>query len=179
MFTCQVDTTGIRQLEVMVKERINDAMEQAVKAAGKYAVQRAKLGRFKDQTGQLRSTIYFDYHGWTRAGCEGDLVAPMQYASYVEKGTDPHEIWPKAGYNAPIGSLKSGQTRRARGPGPHEHIVGRGIALRWVDGSGEHFAPMVNHPGTSPLPFMQPAADVAADELVRQLRRFLSAITVS
>ncbi len=177
MFTCQVDTTAIRQFEVRVKERINDAMEQAVKAAGAYAVQRARLGKFKDQTGQLRSTIYFDFRGWTRRGCEGDLVAPKDYASYVEYGTDAHEIWPKAGYNAPKGSLHKGQTRRGRGPGPHEHVVGRGQALRWVDGSGEHFAPMVNHPGTDPLPFMQPAADAAAEELFRQLRRFLSAIT--
>jgi hypothetical protein len=69
-------------------------------------------------------------------GHEGDaLVAKADYASFVEEATSPHEI----------------EVKNAR-------------ALHWIGRDGGHrFAQRVQHPGTSAQPFMQPAAEHAAE----------------
>lgn len=100
-------------------------------------------------------------------GAWGYLINYTPYGAYVEYGTKAHKIYPKAAHGL-IGPTHSGQTRRATGKGPHEHIVGRGIALRFRIGNRIVFARYVDHPGTHALPFMQPAADYAGLVLVRE-----------
>ncbi len=101
------------------------------------------------------------------AGSWGYLINYTPYGAYVEYGTKPHKIFPKAAHGM-IGPTREGQTRRATGKGPHEHIVGRGLALRFMVGGRIVFARYVNHPGTQALPFLRPAAEYAALVLVRE-----------
>ena len=101
-------------------------------------------------------------------GSWGYIINYTPYGAYVEYGTKPHRIWPKAAHGL-IGPVREGQNRRATGNGPHEHIVGRGLMLRFKIGDRVVFARYVDHPGTPPLPFMQPAGDYAALVLAREL----------
>ena len=131
----------------------------------------------KVRTGRLTSTK--ELRGELRqaddSGAWGYLVNYTPYGAYVEYGTKAHKIWPKAAHGL-NGPLRENQTRRATGKGPHEHIVGRGIALRFRVGGVIVFARMVNHPGTSAMPFMQPAAEYAGLVLVRETENYTFAM---
>jgi hypothetical protein len=155
-----------RQIDVTIHRGIQEGVKRAVDIG----TATAKTGGFQDRTGQLRATIYGRLEGWTGDWCWGLIHSPQKYTSFVEFPTKAHEIWPKAGYNAKKSSLKPGQTRRGRGKGPHEYVVGRGIALRWVDGSGEHFARMVHHHGTTGFFFMRYAELVARREIEKSIQ---------
>jgi len=153
------DLTGLDTLQRKLDSAVNRLVKDSCAATAKVVKARAKQGPFKDRTRQLRSTIN-DVHIGLRGGWYiVEVRAPQQYASFVELGTKEHDIWPKAGHNLK-GPVREGQTRRATGKGPHEHIVGRGIALRWKDASGnQRFARMVHHPGSKPYAFMAPATE--------------------
>ena len=72
------------------------------------------------------------------------LVASAEHASWVEEGTKAHPIDP---VNARV--------------------------LHWVDGGAHHFAHHVDHPGGKPYPFMQPAAEYAADVASEKIEKQL------
>lgn len=101
-------------------------------------------------------------------GAWGYIINYTPYGAYVEYGTKAHRIWPKATHGL-VGPVREGQTRRATGKGPHEHIVGRGLFLRFQVGGRIVFARFVDHPGTHAMPFMQPAGEYAGAVLVREL----------
>lgn len=135
------------------REAIVTGMHTAIKAgaeAGRDASKSSTL--FKDHSGRLRSEIVARLLERDSRSVTWEILSGAPYSRYVEEGTQPHDIRPKAAHGLK-GPLRQGQTRRATGKGPHEHIVGRGRALRWVDGGGTHFAAVVHHPGTSPRPF--------------------------
>jgi len=125
--------------------------------------------KHKKRTGRLTSPA--ELRGELRqadsTGAWGYLINYTPYGAYIEYGTKAHKIYPKAGHGM-IGPTRDGQTRRATGKGPHEHIVGRGIALRFRVGGRIVFARYVNHPGTAAMPFMRPAAEYAGLVLVRE-----------
>lgn len=165
------DLSGLRELQSRLESNLSTLMRDAVVAGGNAAVMRAKQGPFKDRTGQLRANISSRYIGQRGDWFTVEVVAKMPYASYVEQGTEAHDIYPKAGYGS-MGPLRQGQSRRATGKGPHEQIVGRGIALRWKDGAGnQHFARMIHHPGSKAYPFMEPAREFGQLVMDTQLRR--------
>ena len=115
--------------------------------------------RYVSRTGNLENAT----QGHMTGRAEGEIVALADYASFVEEGTPPHIIRPKAaiGFNGP---LLEGQSRRKRGTG------GPRSMLAWMGGDGAmHFASEVHHPGTDPLPFMGPAALKAERVLVREI----------
>jgi hypothetical protein len=175
MFDIKFDTTELRRKIAASKVAIEHDMMRAVNSASQTFVDKAKQGEFKDVTGNLRNSISYVMVGWQNGGYFNKVLAGASYALFVEEPTKPHWIYPKAGYNAKTGSLMPGQTRRGRGPGPHEHVVGRGQALRWVDGSGEHFASRVYHPGTAGFHFMLHAGDWARIKLIQELHgKFVS-----
>jgi hypothetical protein len=170
------DFAGLDQLQRRLESELNKLTRDAVTAAGKVTVAKAKQGNFKDHTRQLRSTISSRHIGQRGNWYVVEVRAPMHYASYVEHGTDKHDIWPKAmhGLNGP---LRQGQTRRATGKGPHEYIVGRGIALRWKVGGQEFFARMVKHPGSRAIPFMEPAREYGQAYIETFIRRGFAGIS--
>lgn len=84
-------------------------------------------------------------------GATGVIEAGTEYASFVEEGTEPHAILPKAAAGL-VGPLPEGQSRRKRGTGAPRSF------LSWVGADGaQHFAREVHHPGTQPHPFLGPA----------------------
>lgn len=72
-------------------------------------------------------------------GMGGDVGPTADYGAHVEYGTGPHVIRAKGG------------------------------ALRFTVGGRVVFATQVNHPGTSPQPYMGPAFDRNVDRLKREL----------
>jgi hypothetical protein len=164
------DTTELHRKITASLPAIEHDMMRAVNNASKVMVEKAKQGEFKDKTGQLRNSISFVEIGWQNRGYFNKVIAATPYAIYVEEPTKPHWIYPKAGYNAPVSSLMPGQTRRGRGKGPHEYVVGRGRALRWKNEGGDvFFATRVWHHGTAGFHFMSRAGDWARIKLIQEL----------
>lgn len=169
MLTCSVDLSGFRRAAKETITAVQTGARDAARNAAQEGARHAKdVGPFKDRTGNLRNHIFADYESSNVWGAKWVINSPEKYSAFVELGTKPHEIWPKAG-NKLKGPVRNGQTRRATGKGPHEHIVGRGRALRWISGGITHFAAYVRHPGTRPYPFMGPALLKAEAVLYREL----------
>lgn len=159
----ELDFSELYRKVDQTKAAIRRDLAMAVRRACDGGVRTAKLGTFKDRTGQLRATINTTAIGWMGNTFWMQIHAPMPYAHFVDVGTKPHDILPMASYS--WGGLK----RRPRGPGT-ESVVGRGYALRWKDeGGGEHFARRVHHPGTQPNNFFANAIVATRNRLAREL----------
>jgi hypothetical protein len=156
MFTATVDVGDFRRRVAQTQQRINMTLVTAVNAAVEAGVQEAKKGRFKDRTGRLRREIHHDSVRKSSAEVFSYLISATPYSRFVEYGTKPHQIWPKAGHGA-MGPLMPGQSRR--------HITDIGthrVALRWYVNGQPVFARMVHHRGSAPYPYMVPAGLYAA-----------------
>ncbi len=168
--TYHFDTTIFRAKAVGTRHLMALGTRRAVQLAGNAGAVHARSEHpHKVRTGRLTSPaeLRFELRQADDAGSWGYLINYTPYGAYVEYGTKPHKIFPKAAHGM-IGPTREGQTRRATGKGPHEHIVGRGLALRFMVGGRIVFARYVNHPGTQALPFLRPAAEYAALVLVRE-----------
>ena len=169
MLSCSIDLSRFKQQAARSIEAIHFGVRDAARNAAEEGAQEAKdVGSFQDQTGNLRGHIAANPVSSNVSSAKWEICSPMPYSIFVERGTRPHEIWPKAGYNLK-GPVRNGQTRRAMGKGPHEHIVGRGKMLRWVSGGQSFFAAHVNHPGTHGYFFMRAGATKAEEVLYREL----------
>lgn len=169
MFTASVDDYGYQSLVDRTIEALEFGVRDAVRNAAQEGAEEARhSGRFKNRTGNLRAWIVADFLRSNGRSAQWEILSRAPYSKFVEEGTRPHEIWPKAAHGS-VGPLRPGQSRRASGKGPHEHIVGRGVMLRWTAGGQTFFARMVHHPGTRPDPFMGPAYLKAEAVLYREL----------
>jgi hypothetical protein len=144
MFDLELDIIGIDELEAAFA-RADDALVDVVAdgvAAGldDGAARARETHPYRDQTGALTSSIGARVEAKSPSGTSGVLEATAPYASYVEEGTDAHEI-----------------------------EAGAGGTLAWQDGGGTHFAKRVQHPGTQPMPFIQPAADYAGEQIAERI----------
>lgn len=178
---CSVDTDGLKALIVGTKHTLAVGIRRAVQVGLDAGAVRARSdhphtrrsGRLTSPTelrGELRQS--------NETGAWGYLINYTPYGAYVEYGTKAHRIYPKAAHGM-NGPLRQGQTRRATGKGPHEHIVGRGIALRFRVGGKTVFAKYVDHPGSKPYPFMVPAADYAGSVIVHEIENVAFAMVAS
>lgn len=143
---------------------------RAVQIAGEAGAVRARSEhKHTKRTGRLTSSaeLRFELRQADSSGSWGYLVNYTPYGAYVEYGTKAHKIYPKAAHGL-VGPVREGQTRRATGKGPHEHIVGRGLMLRFRVGGRIVFARMVNHPGTQGTFWMRDAAEYAGLVLLRE-----------
>jgi hypothetical protein len=161
------DSTALRAIQTAFEDAMHGAVRGSVqKAAEEGAAEAKRVGQFKDRTGRLRGSIRarrINSDLWEIvAGGDG-----VNYALFVEAGTNPHEIWPKAGAGS-VGPLRAGQSRKKRGETGSSltprHSTQHNRWLRWYTGNplavgdnNVHFARMVHHPGTKPYPFMGPA----------------------
>lgn len=176
MLSCSVDISGLHEAIQRTKNHINLTQQLAVQRAAEAARDEAKGSTlFKDRTGRLRSEIVARLYSRTTRSVEWEILSQAPYSRWVEEGTAPHDIWPKAAHGS-MGPLRRGQSRRATGKGPHEHIVGRGQALRWVSGGVTHFARHVYHPGTSPRPFMGQGYYAGERRIFREFEEMLRRI---
>jgi hypothetical protein len=171
MLTAGLDLSQFQRRVSESKLAINRDVERCVQKAAEAGRDKAKQGLFKDRTGELRRGITAQIVGWSGKTYLWSFKTSEPYARFVEETTAPHWIYPKAGYNAKTSSLTPGQTRRGRGKGPHEYVVGRGRALRWKDSGGEHFASRVYHPGTMGFFFMRDAERHAENVLIQSLHK--------
>lgn len=170
MFSIAIDQSAFERIVARTVEALEFGVRDSVRNAADAGVAEAKRsGRFKNRTGFLRSNIVARFIRSNGRSAQWEILSAAPYSTFIEKGTRPHEIWPKARYGMK-GPLRNDQTRRASGRGPHEHVVGRGSVLRWVGSDGQtHFAAMVHHPGTKPDPFMAPAFYRANRVILREL----------
>lgn len=104
------------------------------------AAEARTVHRYTDRTGALTASVKGRVETSTKGGAEGVIEATMPYASFVEEGTQPHDIRPV-----------------------------RAKALHWTDGDGEHFAAVVHHPGGRSFPFMGPALQKAERVIVAEV----------
>ncbi|MBP9781693.1 hypothetical protein KBC89_03490 [Candidatus Woesebacteria bacterium] len=113
-------------------------MQTMVKAVTlvKNSAREIRDGSFKNRTGTLRRSITGDPQSASR----GRVYVDQDYGIYVEEGTRPHTILPKAGK--------------------------RFLAFK-VDGRMV-FARRVNHPGSKPYPFMEPAYRESAPKILEE-----------
>jgi len=130
-------------------EKLEKNLRMAVRMAAEEAAAEAKrTTAFQDRSSVLRNSIEPD--GPFGSFAAGDLTATVSagafYASYVERGTKPHEIRPK----------RATQKR----PRP---------SLRWPVEGGFMFAKVVHHPGTAPRPFLEPAVEAIMPRLHGEL----------
>lgn len=132
---------------------------------------------FRSQSGALERSISGELTGVSPNGAEGIVRATVKYASYVEEGTRPHVIRPKADAGA-MGPLNEGQSRlsrkemtalkrrnRAAGAG---YVRGAPV-LSWVGEQGRVYARIVHHPGTKAMPFLGPAYFKLERVIVREV----------
>lgn len=138
-------------------EELDSGCDRAVLAAVTEGAEQARdKHTYKKRTGNLEDAT----QGHMTGHAEGEIVALQEYASFVEEGTKPHEIWPKAKRGF-VGPLRPGQSRGRGNPKPF---------LAWEEPQGDwHFASMVHHPGGKPYPFMGPAYIKAEQVLERVL----------
>lgn len=171
MLSLTLDLTQFHKRVSESKKAIENDTMVAVAKAAKAGAEKAKQGGFKDQTGNLRRGIMARMVGWSGREYIWEFrTLDVPYARFVESPTKGHWIYPKAGYNAPKAGLYPGQTRRGRGNGPHEYVVGRGHALRWKGSNGQSiFARRVYHPDMPGFQFMQAAENHAYSVLLNQL----------
>lgn len=160
MFDCEIDTTELESAWVeacgVLAEGVNHGVERGVEEG---AEQARSSHPYQDHSGALTGSIRgrLERGAVRAAGGEavGVIEAGAKHASFVEAGTDAHDIYPKAGQGA-AGPLPKGQGRRDK-----KDIGTHRVALRWQTGGVTHFASMVHHPGSAAMPFMGPAAQKA------------------
>jgi hypothetical protein len=171
VLTFSLDLTQFHQRVERTHRQMRIDQERAVKAAALAGRDEARRSGFKDQSGGLRKSIQVTAFSWNGVTCWSEYRTQKPYALWVEDETRAHWIFPKADFSAPTAGLYAGQTRRGRGKGPHEHVVGRGQALRWKSGGQEFFARRVYHPGTMGFHFMRDSAKHARAVLINELDR--------
>lgn len=110
----------------------------------------------KEKTGRLTGPeLFARLVSSSKTQATAEIRNETPYAWFVEYGTVAHVIRPKEGFGF-VGPLLAGQSRRAiTDIGTHR------IALRWYVGDTPVFARAVFHPGTIPMPFVEPAAEYA------------------
>lgn len=159
-FTCEIDFSELdaawKEAQAELARGVTRGVERGVTDG---AAEARGSHRYTDCTGALTSSIrgYLERSAAPGAGgaAMGVLEATAKHASFVESGTEPHDIYPKEGHGF-TGPLPKGQSRRDKNDvGTHR------VALRWQTGGQTHFASMVHHPGSQPYPFVGPAVQKA------------------
>lgn len=173
-FTIEIDDAAYHAGVARFRSGLDRACYRSVDAAvHEGAAEARRVHQYKDQTGNLTRSIRgymttmpgaFGGAGEAEGVIEAGKDPPAPYASLVEGGTKAHEIRPKMAENV-SGPVRPSQSRRGSSDiGTHR------VALRWVDSGGTHFARVVHHPGTNPMPFMGPAYRMAESTLTRVMQ---------
>jgi hypothetical protein len=145
MFALTFDLDGIDVLEERVDRADAALIGGVLGAVSSGASEGETYARanhpYTDRSNALTGTI----HGSVESGDANGAVALLEtdspYARAIEYGSKPHEIRAKPKANGKPG------------------------VLAWNGPNGPAFARSVQHPGTSPLPFMVPARDFMAQHI--------------
>ncbi len=167
MFRVSLDLSEFDAAADQTKREIRHQIARAVRTAAEAGRDEAKaVGPFKDRSKRLRTTIAAVEAVSRGDGAEAQIVAPAEYSSFVDGGTNPHPIYPQKQATF-VGPLPRGQGRRAKSIWAGGKKAVR--FLRFEIGGRGIFARKVNHPGGRPYPFMGPAYIKAEAVLVRVL----------
>jgi len=124
-------------------DSLENGIERAVAEAARDGAEEARrVGRFQDRTGQLRRNITAFRVTSSFRSVTWNVLSPMPYSMFVEKGTRPHPIYAR---NAPFLVFFWPK-------------VGRVVRFK-----------KVNHPGGRPYPYMGPGYLKAERALFRNL----------
>lgn len=110
------------ELDDVVEDKLEDAMTRVVAKIEADAKRNAPV-----DTSNLRGSIQGIALGWIGNVLEGVVGTNVEYAEFVEEGTDSHTI--------------------------------TGDPLHFKVGGEDVFATSVQHPGTDPNPFLEPAVE--------------------
>lgn len=152
MLSIRLDLSGFHRLRDETLKRIQRDAAEAVRGGLETGAAYARAHhQHQRRTGHLTSdAIRTEITSTGPAGTMGALHNDAPYAGFVEYGTKPHRIYPRTG-NVLAFELST--------PSAHGH-----------EDTGETiFARYVNHPGTSPMPFMHPARDVGVADMRRRI----------
>ena len=122
-------------------DRLVLGIQRGVEMGCKEGAQEALRSRkWKNRTGAAEQATRGHLEQKFNSGATGVIECRVPYASYLDEGTKPHEIWPKTA-----------------------------ICLRWYDEGGDaHFAKHVNHPGTKGDGFMGKAYEKCERVVIRE-----------
>ena len=164
------DTSDFDDFDNYVESALRPALEAETLACMKDGAARAKQAPFQDQSGDTRRSIEGGVGGSLAGGpveaeflegnatgakaIEGYIRAESEGAGFLEHGTKPHVIEPKA--------------RRTKGQAGAKTRRGRRM-LRFEVGGEEVFARRVQHPGTSALKFIE--TSMTEDEFAIRIER--------
>lgn len=141
MFWCEVE--GLDELERAAEQSDRELQKGVLRAVTDATSEGAQEARsthvYQDRTGDLTRSTKGRVIGGGGGDVDGEIVADMPYASFVDGGTEPHEIHAKNGPNL---KFKVGD--------------------RWVS------TPVVHHPGTRADAFMGRALQKAERVLLRE-----------
>lgn len=169
----KVERSEFHRLKSKTIEIMQNGTIRAVRVALDEAADYARRNHpHKTQTGNLTSPENL-FGEMVRADADeawGYLQNVAPYAACVEEGTRAHLILP-LNYHWGSPYKQSPESRVSGRKASPAYGAGRGQALRFVIGGTEIFRKVVHHPGTSPLPFMGPAAEFAGEVIVRETER--------
>lgn len=126
----------IRSVMYAMAESYNDDVYETIDSGSSFAT----------RTGQLAQSV-----NWTPTTDGAEVYANAQYAPYVELGTRPHLIVPKAGRKG----------------------------LRFFAGGGYVLARQVNHPGSKPYPFLFADMEARRDRAAERGRSVLETVAAN
>lgn len=159
MLKVDLDDGDLRAAFHKAEESLAGDIRRAVAIAATEGADAARA-RAPRKSGRLQSGIRADLRGISATEPTAWIVSDAPYSAYVEEGTKPHWIRPKAAKGF-VGPLYESQSRRRSGR-PR-------VVLRFEVGGTVFFRPVVHHPGTSPHPFMGPAYFKAEAVLQREI----------
>lgn len=162
LFTFDVDLSDLRERCKRATITFRSGVAKAVVTAATEGLAEAKSRRrYKDRTGGLTGRAYVA----KRIGSsnpEAVMVWPVSYASFVDAGTGPHTIRPKASAGLK-GPVRESQTRRSRGTGPARRF------LRFEIGGRVFYRTEVHHKGSRAFGFAGMAYHKAEAVLIREI----------
>lgn len=154
------EVTGMRELDralsVLPDNIAQKVLRQAV-AAGASVMKREAKRRCPKRTGRLAKSIAMKFKRIGRGSRRGRVfyqVGPKEkYAHLVEFGTGPHIIKPNA-------------TRRVI-----LRLRGEKVSEYWGLGYKGRFGKKVKHPGATAQPFLRPAFDESANQMISAMQK--------
>lgn len=140
-FWCEVE--GLEELERAAEQSDRELQKGVLRAVtdatSEGAEEARSTHRYQDRTGDLTRSTVGRVIGGGGGDVDGEIVAAKDYASFVDGGTEPHEI-------------------HAKGDGVLKFKIGG----QWVSKKS------VQHPGTAPDAFMGRALQKAERVLLRE-----------
>jgi hypothetical protein len=182
--TIEGEPEFIAKLHAMTRLLVSMCPEAALAGAKAGVAKVASAPPFTSRTGKLakgRAKLLIALQD----GAVAEMRWPAKYASFVDRGTEPHEIHPKLSGEGPLrgknttvrakdGHQFSRTTQRRRS----KNDVGTTrIALRWMGVGGTWiFARVVHHPGTKPADFSSVAQQACLDAALPVIWRTIRAV---